>query len=257
MKDSYYKKQHPIERSKEMKQKTQKTNRYHLSFTLIELLIVIAIIAILAGMLLPALNRARETARSIQCVGNMRQFGSVYHQYMMDNREYPIPKDVLFWNGLSGLKYNWPVIIAKYLYKGLPDDLYSSSLANLIIKGGKSVFTCPSVKDYPLPSFPTYLYIYANFTKKEHGCAGTWYSNRSSTLLFMDGDHQNPSGWRGVNYYSGQNYEHGGGVHNKKNNITCYDGHVEPVAVSPYTYTGSNTLFAMPQSIEQYKKYWE
>lgn len=232
-------------------------SQIHWKFTLIELLIVIAIIAILAGMLLPALNRARETARSIQCTGNMRQFGTAYHQYMTDNREYPIPKEVLKRNGNTSLLYNWQVIVAEYLYKGLPADLYGSSLANLVIKGGKSVFTCPSVKDYPLPSFSTYLYINADFTKKEHNCAGTWYPNRSTTLLFMDGDQQNPSGWRGVNYYSGNNYEHGGGVHNKKNNITCYDGHVEPVTVSPYTYTGSNTVFAMPRSIEKYKQYWE
>lgn len=163
----------------------QKNNVDSKEFTLIELLIVIAILAILAGLLLPALNSARDKAHSVTCIGNQKQINMMILGYVTANDDFLPPDGNSCKNGCSDVRRNanhWVKLVsdaAGMNYKFANGET-SDVTWNLGRKHEGTVWNCPSAAKSSLPDlYPHYI----PFGYKVHTTASEPYMPYKITRL--------------------------------------------------------------------------
>ena len=137
-------------------------------FSLIELLVTIAVIAILAGLLLPALNAAREKGRGIACMANLKQIGMFLLSYADDNDSWsPQAIDTAFQSGSATITQTWQDRLMFYYMPNIP----VSNLHHVETKDGKRkirpIFACPGVGNAEFPQSDTSS-VYRHYGINQH-----------------------------------------------------------------------------------------
>jgi len=165
-------------------------------FTLIELLVVIAIIAILAGMLLPALNNARNRARTITCSGNLKSIVQASALYTDSYNGWIVKSNA---TRTDGVRKWWKNLLAPFA--GYTGDVYNSDgsfsdTINRKVSQTKGVFYCPSVKT---PAALAKVNSYEYSPGYNIYCYGMPFHSNAGVITHMAGKF-----WQNINQLKGK-----------------------------------------------------
>ena len=241
------------------------------NFTLVELLIVIAIIAILAGMLLPALNKARAMAHSTSCKNNLKTLGTSVHLYASSYNDVMVPPH--YGDANSGIRWTSMLLGPNPRY---PSEISDMWVAQGLTQGqyfGVKTYLCPTIEgDHPVdgqtsgynwwqwgPTYGLNELLYPGRVGHEVDFKIIKYKNPS--MKYMMGDvwkclttttYDKTKGYYRWNPYNGKPSGQGmiAGRHSLYANMNYIDGHVDAKKVlniddpytegSPFRYTSPN-----------------